>query len=457
MAKSELFRDSEGVPTQQRTLVSTKPETSPVQDKPPRRSHRTRLWLGLLAAALAGVVIYYLVTAKSESTTPAGGRRSGAATPVTGTKARLGSIGIYDAGLGTVTPLYTVSVKTRVDGQLMNVYYKEGQSVQKGTLLAEIDPRPYEVQLTQAQGQLAKDQAALENAQIDLQRYETLLPKNAIPEQTVATQKATIVQDQGAVKIDQGNIDSAKLNLVYCRITSPIAGRIGLRLVDPGNIVNTTDATGLMVITQVEPISVIFTISEDQLPPVLQRFHAGQRLEVSAYDRENTSQISSGTVTTLDNQIDPTTGTVKLRAVFANKDEALFPNQFVNAHLLVEEKKNVMLVPNAAIQRNGQSSFVYLVKPDQSVTMRPIKVGTTQGLESEVVSGLSAGDTVVTSGVDKLQEGSKVVVEVPKTTGQQPATANQSGTPGNTGQGNGAAANPARRPQASGNHQQGGR
>ncbi len=332
--------------------------------------------------------------------------------PVTAATAHKGDIGVYYTGLGAVTPLYTVTVKSRVDGQLMKIYYKEGQTVREGAPLVEIDPRPFEVQLTQAQGQLIKDQAALQNARIDLARYQELLKRNAVAEQQLATQQATVTQDEGTVKTDQGQIDSAKLNLVYCHITSPITGRVGLRLVDPGNIVHAADTNGLMVITQIEPISVIFTISEDQLPPVIKRFRAGERLGVDAYDRDLKKKLSHGTLATMDNQIDQTTGTLKLRAIFDNKDDALFPNQFVNARLLVEEKQGVTLVPTAAIQRNSQKTYVYLVKPDQTVTVRNVTLGTTEGDEAEVASGLVPGDVVVTTGVDKLQEGSKVNAQV---------------------------------------------
>ncbi len=332
--------------------------------------------------------------------------------PVTAATAHKGDIGVYYTGLGAVTPLYTVTVKSRVDGQLMKIYYKEGQTVREGAPLVEIDPRPFEVQLTQAQGQLIKDQAGLQNARIDLARYQELLKRNAVAEQQLATQQATVTQDEGTVKTDQGQIDSAKLNLVYCHITSPITGRVGLRLVDPGNIVHAADTNGLMVIAQIEPISVIFTISEDQLPPVIKRFRAGERLGVDAYDRDLKKKLSHGTLATMDNQIDQTTGTLKLRAIFDNKDDALFPNQFVNARLLVEEKQGVTLVPTAAIQRNAQKTFVYLVKPDQTVTVRNVTLGTTEGNEAEVASGLAPGDVVVTTGVDKLQEGSKVNAQV---------------------------------------------
>jgi multidrug efflux system membrane fusion protein len=299
-------------------------------------------------------------------------------------------------------------VKSRVDGQLMNLHYNEGDLVHKGDLLIEIDPRPYQVQLEQAEGLLTRDQANLANAKTDLARYETLLKQNAIPEQQVATQRATVAQIEGSIRSDQGQINAAKLNLVYCQIAAPITGRIGLRLVDPGNIVHASDANGLLVITQIQPISVIFTIAEDQLQAVLKRFNAGQRLRVDAYDRAMTRRITQGTLTTIDNQIDPSTATLKLRATFENKDIALFPNQFVNARLLVEEKHGVTVVPTAGVQRNSQTTYVYLVKPDSSVTVRNVVVGAAEGSESEIVSGLTPGDVIVMTGVDKLQEGSKV-------------------------------------------------
>ena len=304
-----------------------------------------------------------------------------------------GDIGVYFTGLGAVTPINTVTLKSRVDGQLMCVNYKEGDLVNKGDLLVQIDPRPYQVQLTQAQGQLIKDQATLDNARVDLKRYQTLVSQQAIPEQQFATQQATVTQDEGIVKTDQGLIDSANLNITYSRITAPITGRIGLRLVDPGNIVHAADTNGLLVITQIQPISVIFTIAEDQLPIVVAKMNAGQRLTVDAYSRDMTTKIASGTLTTLDNQIDPTTGTLRLRATFDNQDNSLFPNQFVNARLLVQEKHGVTLVPNAAIQRNSQATYVYVVKPDSTVTVRQITIGTTEGDNSEVTSGLTPGES----------------------------------------------------------------
>ncbi len=343
------------------------------------------------------------------------GKKGGAPalTPVVSARAQKGNIGVYVTGLGAITPIYTVTVKSRVDGQLMSVHFKEGDLVHAGDPLIEIDPRPYEAVVVQSEGDLVRDQALLANARVDLNRYTTLLAQNAIPEQQLATQKALVTQYEGTVKNDEGLLDAAKVNVTYCHITSPITGVIGLRLVDPGNIVQSTDTNGMVVITQIQPISVIFTVSEDQLPPILQRVHAGQKLTVDAWDRQNTNKLASGTLSTLDNQIDQTTGTLKLRAIFNNENRALFPNQFVNARLLEQEKTGVTLLPSAAIQRNTNATYVYLIKPDSTVTIRNIKVGTTEGDESEVTSGLSPGDTVVMTGVDKLQEGSKVAVTQP--------------------------------------------
>ena len=323
------------------------------------------------------------------------------------TKARRGNIGVYITGLGSVTPIYTVTLKSRVDGQLMKVAYKEGDIVHEGDLLVQIDERPYAVQLEQAEGQMVRDQANLENARVDLDRYQKLLAQNAIPEQQLATQKALVTQDEGIVKSDQGQIDSAKLNLTYCKITAPITGKVGLRLVDPGNIVHATDSTGLLVITQLQPISVIFTIAEDQLPAVAPRFNAGQKLEVEAWDRAGQHRIATGTLSTLDNQIDQTTGTLRLRAAFPNTDNALFPNQFVNTRMLVQEKRGVVLVSTAVLQRSTNGTYVYLVKPDSTVTVRNVTLGTTEGDDSEITSGLEPGDTVVETGVDKLNEGTR--------------------------------------------------
>jgi membrane fusion protein, multidrug efflux system len=385
----------------------------PVDFREQRHSSARWIWLLVLGLLAAGIYAYSRKrggagpgTATSQS---AGGHgRGGMLIPVVAAKAQKGNIGVYLTGLGTVTPIYTVTVKSRVDGQLMKIYYREGDHVRQGDPLVEIDPRPFQVQLMQAQAQLAKDQASLDNALVDLARYQTLITHNAIPEQQVATQKALVEQDQAAIKADQAAIASSKLNITYCHITAPITGRIGLRLIDPGNYVQASSQSGLLVITQVQPISVIFTISEDQVPEVLQKLRQGARLRVDAYSRDMKTKLATGTLTTLDNQIDPTTGTLRLRATFNNSGDALFPNQFVNARLLVEEKRGVTLVPNAVVQRNTQTAYVYLVKPDSTVTVRNVVVGTTEGDHTEIVSGLSPGDTVVMTGVDKLQEGSKV-------------------------------------------------
>jgi multidrug efflux system membrane fusion protein len=331
---------------------------------------------------------------------------------VVAAKARKGDVGVYITGLGSVTPIYTVTVKSRVDGQLMKVHYNEGDMVREGDLLVEIDPRPFQVQLEQAEGQLTRDQAMLDNARVDLDRYQKLLAQNAVPEQQLATQKATVAQTEGVVKTDQGQINSAKLNLTYCSIRAPFTGRAGLRLVDPGNIVHATDTNGLVVITQVQPISVIFTVAEDDLPVVLRKLAAGQHLRADAYDRANTARIGTGTLATVDNQIDPTTGSLRLRANFDNSANRFFPNQFVNVRLLVEEKHGVTLVPSAVIQRTTRTTYAYVVKDDHTVAVHQIAEGVTDGASTEVTSGIAPGDVLVMTGVDKLTEGTRVTVQL---------------------------------------------
>lgn len=391
------------------------------KDVPGKKTHPSRLsWLWVLIVLLVCVGAYFLWPKSSDSKSgaaqskAAGDKTRGPGViPVVAARVQKGDIGVYLSGLGSVAPIYTVSVKSRVDGQLMKILYNEGDIVHQGDVLVEIDSRPYEVQLTQAQGQLMRDQALLDNARIDLARYQTLLTQRAIPEQQLATQKALVEQYEGAVKTDQGQIGSAQLNIVYCHIAAPITGRIGLRLVDPGNIVHASDTNALLVITQVQPISVIFPLAEDHLPTVLGKTRTGQRLKVEAYDRDSKAKLAEGSLTTIDNQIDQTTGTVKLRATFDNKNNELFPNQFVNVQLLVEEKHDVALLPTAALQLNTQRSYyVWAVKSDSTVTVRQIGVGTSQGDQTEITSGLSPGDVVVMTGVDKLLEGSKVTPQI---------------------------------------------
>jgi multidrug efflux system membrane fusion protein len=350
-----------------------------------------------------------MVAPQAANTSAAGGAsgRNFGAVPVVAVQATKGDIGVYFTGLGAVTPVYTVTIQSQIAGYLMQVLYKEGQIVQKGDPLVEIDPRPYQVMMENAQAGLLRDQANLDNAQVDLKRYQTLVPLRAVPEQQLATQEALVKSDEGIVKTDQAQIDTAKLDLVYCHITAPITGRVGLRLVDPGNYETPGQATGLVVITQIQPITVVFTLPEDQLPAIVKQMRAGARLTVEAYDRGMT-KIAQGWLETIDNQIDPTTGTVKLRANFDNRDGALFPNEFINAKLLVQEKRGVTLIPTAAVQRNSQRTYVFFVKPDSTVTVRTITLGTTEGDDSEVTSGLKPGDEVVMTGVDRLQEGTKV-------------------------------------------------
>ena len=403
---------------------STLEQQEPVSNYPPPAPPLTtptkhRWWLWLLILVVVGLVVYHFRAQSGASNAASGSSASaakggkggpGGAIPVVAIAAHKGNIGVVFTGLGAVTPIYTVTVKSQISGYLMKVLYKEGDTVHQGELLAEIDARPYQVMLEQAEAGLAKDQANLDNARIDLGRYQTLAPLKAIPEQQLATQLATVKQNEATIKTDQAQIHVAQLDLTYCHIIAPITGRVGLRLVDPGNYVSANDSTGLVVITQVEPISVIFTLPEDQLPSVTAKLRAGARLRVDAYGRdiESKTKLAQGWLATLDNQIDPTTGMVKLRANFDNRDGRLFPNQFVNANLLVEEKQNVTLISTAAIQRNSQSTYVYLIKPDSSVTVRQITLGTMEGEDAEVTAGLNPGDMVVMTGVDKLQEGSKV-------------------------------------------------
>lgn len=400
---------------------------------PPHKKHRWWVWL-LILALLAVAVWYFRGVAQKQSeksSAAARARMGNQATPVSVATAKQGDLPVYYTGLGTVTAFYTVTVHTRVDGQIMQVYFKEGQFVHQGEPLVEIDPRPYQVQLEQAQGQLAKDTAALHDATIDFNRDTALSSEGIIPKQQLDTQTSAMEQARGATVADQGAIDTAKLDLAYCHITAPISGRIGLRLVDPGNIVHAADTTGLIVITQLQPIAVIFTLPQDELPDVYKQLRAHDRLPVDAYDRDDTTKIASGFLQTMDNQIDTTTGTYKLKAVFNNKDNALFPNQFVNIHLLVDTKRNITIIPAAALQRGPQGTYAYVVNGN-IVKVREVKAGLTDGNSIAIESGLQAGEEVVTDGLDKLTDGSKI--EVRNSTGGMPGSkkGQQSPTMNNT-------------------------
>lgn len=333
------------------------------------------------------------------------------AVPVVAVAAQQGDIHTYITGLGTVTALYTATIHTRVNGQVMKVPFKEGDIVKKDALLVEVDPRPFEAAVLQAEGQLERDKALLAEAKRDLKRYDILVKQDSIAQQIRDDQEYLVHQYEGTVKLDQGNLDAAKVNLIYTRITAPFTGRIGLRLVDPGNIIQTTDATGVAVMTVEQPITVIFPIPEDNLQAVLKKFKTGETLQVEAFDRAQTRKIATGHLLATNNQIDTTTGTDQLKAVFENKDNALFPNQFVNARLLMETLSGVTVIPSAAVQHSPKGTFVYLVKEDQTVTVRWVKLGPSEGDNQSIEEGLSTGDLAVVEGAERLKEGSRVEVQ----------------------------------------------
>ncbi|MBZ5552067.1 MAG: MdtA/MuxA family multidrug efflux RND transporter periplasmic adaptor subunit [Acidobacteriia bacterium] len=379
------------------------------------RAHK-RYWLWLLILILlAGVAwgAYKLRARSQEASAGKPGPGAGRAVPVAVAPVESRDVPVYLEGLGSVTAFNTVTVKSRVDGQLVEVVFREGQFVRAGDFLAQIDPRPYQVALDQMQGQLAKDQAQLDGARIDYARYQKLSQEGVTPRQQFDTQSALVNQLEGSVRADQAQINNQKLNLTYCRITAPIGGRIGLRLVDQGNIIHANDPNGLVVITQLQPIAVIFTLPQDQLPLVYKKLRDGVKFPADAYDRDNTTKLASGTLLTIDNQIDPNTGTYKLKAVFGNEDNVLFPNQFVNVHLLVDTRRGLTVVPAAAIQRGPQGAYVYVVTGGDSAKIRPVTIALTSGSYVGINEGLRPGESVVVDGQDKLQDGSKIDARTP--------------------------------------------
>ena len=370
----------------------------------------------LLAAASTGY--YFYAQRQLEGERPAesarpgkkGGDGAGRVTPVVAQPAKKSDIKVYLTSLGTVTPVRTVTVRSRVDGQIMRVLFREGQLVRQGDALVEIDPRPFQAQLTQAEGQMARDNALLTNARIDFERYRTLVAQDSIAKQQLDTQEALVRQYEGTVKLDQGLLDHARLQLTYSRVTAPIPGRLGLRQIDEGNVVRAGDTNGLVVITQQQPITVVFTLPQDNLPVVMNRIKAGGRIAVEALDLDQNqkNQLAKGTLLTVDNQIDTTTGTVRLKAQFANEEGQLFPNQFVNVRTLIDVRRDVTTVPSAALQRGARGMFVYVVKDDRTVTLRDVKTGPTEADATVIESGVEPGELVVVDGMDRLREGAKV-------------------------------------------------
>jgi multidrug efflux system membrane fusion protein len=420
-------KDTEADPVAEPLRMNTHSQHLPAVDLDDHGSSKNHWWIWLLVFGLIGFgcyKLYQVETAKKQLALGMKGMMQPRAIPVVAATAQQGSMPVFLQGLGTVTAFNTVTVKPQIDGQLISVTFKEGQFVHAGDLLAQIDPRPYQVALAEAQanlaqakGNLARDQAALRDAQVNYERDQQLYKDQIIAKQQLDTQLATeqqnegsIEADQAAIATDQAAIQSARLNLAYTKITAPISGRIGLRLVDAGNIVHTTDANGLAVITQLQPIAVLFSIPEDQLPQVLSKLRAGEKLRTEAYDRDNTQKIADGTLLTVDNEIDPTTGTSRLKAVFPNSDLALFPNQFVNVRLWLETKHDAVIVPTSAIQRGPNGTFVYVVRSDNTVEARPVRTGISEGNNVSIQEGLQPGESVIIDGAEKLTDGMKVIL-----------------------------------------------
>jgi len=413
-------------------------------DSPSPRRHRSG-WIWLLVVAVLVFVGWHYRPAPARNAAAAGGGRGGrggaaaggrggagggAAVPVGVAVAKSVEIPIYLRGIGTVTPANTVTLQSRVDGQIMSVHFQEGQMVHKGELLVEIDPRPYQAALAQAQGQLQRDTAVLKNDQIDLERYQSLFQQNIISRQQLDAQTALVAQYQGSISSDQAAIDTAKLNVQYARITAPIDGRIGLRQVDPGNIVHANSSTGLAVITQVQPIAVLFNLPQVDLPQVTSELNAGRHPEVAVLDSTNTKQLASGRLLTIDNAIDPSTGTFRCKAMFDNRDNALFPSQFVNARMTMGEASGLAVVPPAAVQRGPQGTYVFVVNPNHTVTAHDVNVQLTEGAEAGISSGVQPGDTVVVDGADKLQDGTRVEITGSATQAAGAAGASLAAQPG---------------------------
>jgi membrane fusion protein, multidrug efflux system len=406
-------RGPRGDPLGRERIERQAPETTPAESPSPEAPARPRrrivgFVIGLLVLIGLGYGAYLVLAPGSQ---PSRSERAGSAPQSVGVATvGTGNIRVIYNGLGTVTPLQTVTVMTQINGQLTEVAFKEGQMVKAGDFLAQIDPRPYQLLEQQYEGQLVHDQGLLDQAKMDLARYQTLVSQNSIARQQAEDQVYLVKQYEGSVQLDQAQIDQEKLNLVYCHIVSPVTGRVGLRLVDPGNYVQTTNTSGIAVLTQLQPISVIFSLPEDNIPDVTAQTNAGTVLTATAYDRANVTELATGKITALDNQIDTTTGMVKFRAEFPNPDNALFPNQFVNVRVLVRTLANVITAPTAAVQRGEPGTYVYLVNPDDTVSVRPVTLGPSDNGMVQIVSGLNSGDRVVIDGTDRLADGARVTI-----------------------------------------------